>query len=78
MCLTCAAAESEEQVFIQALSLATWSAVLGVYLVMSGVQTAGLTGAPPPHPGTLPGAPRSGLMFVYPFISLLSILLGEN
>ena len=36
-CLTCAAWEArEEQVFIQARSLATWSAVLGVYLVMSG------------------------------------------
>ena len=34
--LTCAAWEArEEQVFIQARSLATWSAVLGVYLVMS-------------------------------------------
>jgi hypothetical protein len=67
----CAAAEREEQVFIQALSLATWSAELGVYLVMSGVQTEGLTGAPAPHPGV----PRSGLMLAYPFCSLQSSLL---
>ena len=57
----------EEQVFIQARSLATWSAVLGVYLVMSGVHTAGLTGAPAPQPAMLGVlgvvAPRSGLMF---------------
>ena len=59
-----AAAERLEQVFIQALSLATWSTLLGVYLVMSGVHTLGLTGAAPPHPGTLPGAPMSGLMLV--------------
>ena len=60
-----AAAERLEQVFIQALSLATWSTLLGVYLVMSGVQTLGLTGADPPQPGT-PGAPApmSGLMLV--------------
>ena len=71
----CAAAESEEQVFIQAvLSLATWSTELGVYLVISGVQTVGLTGAPAPHPGP----PMSGLMLVtppYPFCSLQSSLL---
>ena len=65
--LTWAAWEArEEQVFIQARSLATWSAVLGVYLVMSGVHTAGLTGAPPPQPAMLGVvgvvAPRSGLM----------------
>ena len=64
--LTWAAWEArEEQVFIQARSLATWSAVLGVYLVMSGVQTLGLTGAAPPQPGTAgPPAPMSGLMLV--------------
>ena len=53
--------------FIQARSLATWSAVLGVYLVMSGVHTAGLTGAPAPQPVMLGVlgvvAPKSGLMF---------------
>ena len=57
----------EEQVFIQARSLATWSAVDGVYLVMSGVHTAGLTGAPAPQPVMLGVlgvvAPKSGLMF---------------
>ena len=66
--LTWAAWEAkEEQVFIQARSLATWSAVDGVYLVMSGVHTAGLTGAPAPQPAMLGVlgvvAPRSGLMF---------------
>ena len=66
--LTWAAWEArEEQVFIQARSLATWSAVLGVYLVMSGVHTAGLTGPPAPQPAMLGVlgvvAPRSGLMF---------------
>ena len=60
-----AAAERLEQVFIQALSLATWSTLLGVYRVMSGVHTLGLTGAAPPHPGTAgPPAPMSGLMLV--------------
>ena len=66
--LTWAAWEAkEEQVFIQARSLATWSAVDGVYLVMSGVHTAGLTGAPAPQPVMLGVlgvvAPKSGLMF---------------
>ena len=61
---TCAAALREEQVFIQALSLA--STEEGVYRVMSGVHTEGRT-APPtppePQPGTPPPvAPMSGFI----------------
>lgn len=61
MTLAWAAAERLEHVFIQALSLAAWSTLLGVYLAMvSGVVTPTLppdTGPAPAAPPTEPGDP---------------------